>query len=306
MIERCNIDWIHVVVPVKHDPYKLSTGITINVGNDLDFDSATHHFKPRIIKNSCGNTLWIKSSTENSIEISGNVFKFLNQHNVNGSNNLIGLVKEIVLYLQSIDIGVYPDSSDFNNIDKGNFRLFRVDVNKPLFFLTKNEALEYLRFLKKQASYPYRKKEVFENGVYFGMKSKRWVLKFYHKGSEVNKNGNLDDTNELKALADLMIRAEISIKSRQLNEWDLKFGYQWESSDVPEKLMQNIVSKLILPNREEDINEIKTPSHKRFYKACLNGDMESDYSLRTIQRYKKTFLTNYGININNLINKENI
>lgn len=47
MIETCNIDWIHALVTVQHDPLKLSNGVVIHLNNELDYDSATHNYKPK-------------------------------------------------------------------------------------------------------------------------------------------------------------------------------------------------------------------------------------------------------------------
>lgn len=307
MIETCNIDWVHALVTVQHDATQLSSGVVIHLNNELDYDSATHNYKPKIIRSSYDDTIWIKPHTTGSIEISGNFYKFLNHQNITGSNDLQSLVSDLIIHLQALDIGVNPSADDFLNIKQGNFRLFRVDVNTPLLFNTKQDAIVYLNRLKLDASYPYRQKVIYDNGVYFGMKSKRWILKFYHKSEEIRKHEKLDFKidDDLKALADLMIRAEVSIKSKQLKEWDLIFGHQWDS-ETTKNLMSKTLDKMILPEEKRNIemNEIKNTAHRRFYDSYKQGDMNNHYSPRTIQRYKKTFLKDYSININNAAKQE--
>lgn len=303
MKERCNIDWIHALVTVQHDSKQLSSGVVIHLNNELDFESASHNYKPKIFRSSHDDKIWIKPHTSGSIELSGNFYKFLNHQNITGSDNLQALVFDLIVYLQSLDIGVNPSEIDLKNIRQGKFRLFRVDVNKPIMFDTKQDAAMYLNRLKQHASYPYRQKVIYDNGVYFGMKSKRWVLKFYHKGVEVKKHEKLvyGINNDLKAFADLMIRAEVSIRSKQLNEWDLIFGHQWSSS-VVESLMAKLLTKMILPEQNGNIEmiEINNMAHRRFYDSYKQGDMNNHYSHRTIQRYKKVFLRDYAININSV------
>lgn len=295
-----NIDWIHVSVAVKHDPQLISRGIVVHLDNQWDMATAVHHYKAQTLRSSFENTLWIKPSTTGSIEISGNFYKFLNHHNVTGTDDLVGLVTDLINHLTTLEIGIQPTEKELKDIQDGKFRLFRVDVNKAILFDSKVMALDYLEHMKSTSSYPYRKKTIYSNGVYFGMRSKRWCLKFYHKGTEVqtHKNGEFTLSDELKALADLMIRAEMRINSQQLKEWDLQFGYQW-STDIAQGLLDKTLSKLEIPAKPVVVEEPKFESSadRKFYKCWLDGDAEICYSLRTIQRYTKRFLHEYGINI---------
>ena len=262
--------------------------------------TAVHHYKAQTLRSSFENTLWIKPSTTGSIEISGNFYKFLNHHNVTGTDDLVGLVTDLIQHLATLDIGIEPTEEELKDIQDGKFRLFRVDVNKAILFDSKVAALDYLEHLKSAASYPYRKKTIYSNGVYFGMRSKRWCLKFYHKGTEVqvHKSGEFPLDDELKALADLMVRAEMRINSQQLKDWDLAFGHQW-SKDIAQSLLERTLSKLEVPTKPVAVEEPKFESSadRKFYKCWLDGDAETNYSLRTIQRYTKRFLQEFGINI---------
>lgn len=296
-----NIDWIHVSVAVKHDPQLISRGIVVHLDNQWDMATAVHHYKAQTLRSSFENTLWIKPSTTGSIEISGNFYKFLNHHNVTGKDDLVGLVTDLINHLTTLEIGIQPTEKELKDIQDGKFRLFRVDVNKAILFDSKVMALDYLEHMKSTSSYPYRKKTIYSNGVYFGMRSKRWCLKFYHKGTEVqvHKSGEFPLDDELKALADLMVRAEMRINSQQLKDWDLAFGHQW-SKDIAQSLLDKTLSKLEVPTKPIVLEEPKFESRadRKFYKCWLDGDAEINYSLRTIQRYTKRFLQEFGININ--------
>ena len=95
-----------------------------------------------------------------------------------------------------------------------------------------------------------------------------------------------------------MVRAEMRINSQQLKEWDLAFGYQW-SKDIAHSLLERTLSKLEVPTKPVAAEEPKFESSadRKFYKCWLDGDAEANYSLRTIQRYTKRFLQEFGINI---------
>lgn len=297
-----NIDWIHVSLQITHDPKLISRGVVVHLNNDLDFNTATHYYKPQTIRSSFDDALWIKPTTDNSIEISGNFYKFLNHQNVTGTNNLIELVLLLVKHLATLEIGISPKAEELIGIQQGKFRLFRVDVNKPIYFESKSDALNYLENIKLNGSYPYRRKSTYDNTVYFGMRSRRWCLKFYHKGTEVqaHKNKEFQISQEILALADLMIRAEIRINAQQLKEWDLQFGYQWQVGQA-ENLLDRTLKKLILPQQEQKeapLEMMKSKAEKKFYKTWLNDDITEYYSTKTVQRYQKRFLETYGINLN--------
>lgn len=51
------------------------------------------------------------------------------------------------------------------------------------------------------------------------------------------------------------------------------------------------------PNIKESLLKLETNAERRFYLHYLNSEHERFYSTRTIQRYKKSFLLKYGINI---------
>ena len=48
---------------------------------------------------------------------------------------------------------------------------------------------------------------------------------------------------------------------------------------------------------KESLLKLETNAERRFYLHYLNSEHERFYSTRTIQRYKKSFLLKYGINI---------
>lgn len=304
------IDWIHLKIKITHEANLISNGVTIHLNQDLDYNTATHNFKPMILRSSYEDTLWVKPNTSGSIEISGNFYKWLNHQNITGSNDLIGLVVNVVNQLMTMSLGLNPTEQELNDIKKGRFRLYRVDINKALLFDSKQEALNYLSHIKENATYPYKAKTIESNGAYFGKRSKRWNLKFYHKGNEVrsHKKAGFLISDELLAYADLMIRTEIKINSKQLTEWELLFGYQWHEN-IGEILISKKLQALQLPEIKKQVidnEQIKNKAHRKFYSLWKSGEYELYYSQSTIYRMKNVFLKEYSISINTLktINQE--
>jgi II/X family phage/plasmid replication protein len=165
---------------------------------------------------------------------------------VTGCESLIDLVLLTIDKLKKLEL-VDPTDEQLETIRLGRFRIFKVDIKRDIIFESKQNAIQYLSTLKALSTYP-KEKTIFENGIYFGFTSKRWSMCNYYKGQEIRDKPNRSKTSlELKALADLMIRQEIRIRSKQLRTWDLLFGHQWLDLNYIDKFFSNKLEKIYIP-----------------------------------------------------------
>lgn len=303
---KFHIDWLDVVVDVTHDPKKVSSGLTLYLNENFDYDTAQKSFRPKCIESENKHILQVKS-TDNKLKISGNFYKWLNGQNVGGSDSVCDLVIEVLLKLEEMDL-IQPTMDEYEIIRQGKFRIYKIHVKQDIIFDNKNLALTYLEQIKKGGYYPYRRKTIYQNGVYFGLKSKRWVLGFYHKGKEIDqvrKNKSIV-TPEQKALADMMIRSEIKINPLQLKDWDLMFGHEWSNVDDVDKIFKRRLDKLQLPDfsRVIELDEITNRADKKFYSCLKNGDENEYYGRSSIYRMRKKFMNDYNIDIDSVYNNK--
>lgn len=295
-----SVDYLKVKVHVNHDQHALNNGIRVDIrrtGEGYDTEAAMQSFRPIWVQNtaSYSSHLSIKSLSESSLLIEGNFYKWLHGQNVTGSTDLIGLVFAVVKALAAQNPVIEPTQEQLEAIKQGLFDISIVDVNKALLFQDKQEALKYLERLKHNSSYPYRnKKDIESNGVYFGKTSKRWLLKYYHKGTEivVNRKHQKQITPELQAMADVMIRCEMRIKWTQLREWDLLTGDKWDTATVI-KLIDDAHGKLRLP---EAVTLPELPKRYVKFISCLKaGTVVDCYSPATISKMKADLTRNFGL-----------
>ncbi|AZN68683.1 hypothetical protein DX910_10975 [Acinetobacter haemolyticus] len=303
---KFHIDWLDVVVDVTHDPKKVSSGLTLYLNENFDYDTAQKSFRPKCIESENKHILQVKS-TDNKLKISGNFYKWLNGQNVGGSDSVCDLVIEVLLKLEEMDL-IQPTMDEYEIIRQGKFRIYKIHVKQDIIFDNKNLALTYLEQIKKGGYYPYRRKTIYQNGVYFGLKSKRWVLGFYHKGKEIDqvrKNKSIV-TPEQKALADMMIRSEIKINPLQLKDWDLMFAWQWLNTNDLEKIFKWRLDKLQLPDFSKviELDEITNRADKKFYYCLKNGSVENFYVRSSIHRMRKKFMNDYNIDIDSIYNNK--
>ena len=203
---------------ISHDPQKLSKGLKIYLDEDHNFDKAKTSYRSKDIESKNKHTLKVKPVNE-KLRISGNFYKWLHGQNITGCSSIDDLVLDVVKNF--IEMGlVEPTDEQLGILKKGQYRIYQIHVKRDITFDNKQLALDYLDQLKTGGYYPHKRRTIYQNGVYFGQSSKRWVLGYYHKGKEIDQQRIKKDivNPELKALADVTIRAEIKISSTtQLN-----------------------------------------------------------------------------------------
>ena len=207
---------------------------------------------------------------------------------------MIKLVSDAVDKLCKIFDALKPTSLELENLKLGQFQIFRIDLNKALLFEDKQKAQQYLALIKEHGTYPRRKREVENNGIYFGKGSTRTTLLYYYKGKEVDshKKQQVNLTPELKTYADRMVRCEVRLFSQHLRDQDLQYGYCW-NEDLIKELIEGYHDLLNLP---EPISDLDLPSKFiRFLAANKQGALPIAYTATTIARYKRVLAKQYGV-----------
>lgn len=303
---KIEIDWLDVVVDVTHDPKKLSSGLILYLNENFDYDMAQKSYRSKFVESVNKHKLKVKS-INGKLKISGNFYKWLKGENVEGCDNVVDLVVDVIKEFENRDL-VQPTLLEYQIIRNGQFRIYQIHVKQDIIFNNKNLALTYLKQIKKGGYYPYRSKTIYTNGVYFGQKSKRWVLNFYHKGREIDraKNNKCIVTSEQKALADMMIRSEIKIYPLQLKDWDLRFGHQWMNTNDLDNFFKRRLEVLKLPdfNKVIELDKITNRKDRQFYYHLKKRDEELYYCRSSIHRMRKKFMKDYNIDIDSIYNNK--
>lgn len=294
------VDWLKIEIHCDHDSITLSDGMTTYIrkqGDSFDLDNISLSYKKTCLKGSYNSSIFIKSTKESSVlEIEGNFFKFLYGQNITGTTNITKLVSDLIEYLKDNDL-VTPTAEQLKKIECGNFKITLIDLNKALVFETKEKAINYLNRIRTAGSYPNRKnKHVEDNGVYFNKESKRLVIKYYHKGTEIIANSKHQSaiTDDLKALADLTVRFEIRLKWRDLNDKEKLYASSW-SDEFIRNTVDTAHSKLRLP---DEISLEHLPKAYRKFMICYEqGQVHEAYTDSTIKRYKSDLMKKYGISL---------
>jgi II/X family phage/plasmid replication protein len=140
--------------------------------------------------------------------------------------------------------------------------------------------------------------------LYFGKNSRRWSIKFYCKGDEIEARGHkLPDEislrDNLAEYADNKLRGELTLRSIQLKEKNLSIASRWNESTPIEQLISYIES--LHMSEQFSITPIDLeglPACLRaVYKLWKDGeDLRAMYPKTSFYRYRLEFIK-LGIDI---------
>ena len=304
------IDWVSAILPCKHDPSKLISGIVMSF--DAQGENEWTVNKTLTVEGSYSSKIQIKSHTENQIYISGNPTKFLQGHNLFGTNDLVGLMgKFFDELLKHEQLGLCPDPFEYANIKDGHYELSRVDVNETWHLNNEKEVLAWIRAVGESAYLKHRGAGQFSGDTaYFGKHSRRWALKCYSKFMEILAKGHhlpLDlQIPEMIEYARKALRIEGVTRQQELKRRSLHIASNWDI-DTAEELLLEYISKLEMSDvymLDQSVLDTLPPRLRLTYQAWLNGDdLKSVFTHRTFYRVRKE-MEKYGIDISTKSPKE--
>lgn len=297
------IDWVTAILPCKHDPSKLISGMV------MSFDSLGNPEwtvnKKLSVEGSYSSKIQIKSHTDNQIWISGNPTKFLQGHNIFGSNDLVHIMGLFFDALLKFDnLGLSPDPFQYAAIKDGHYALSRVDVNESWHLDNSKDVLAWIRALGTTAYMKHRGAGQFSGDTaYFGKTSRRWSLKCYSKGNEIAVRGHGLHPDlqipELIQYANKSLRIEAVIRQLELKRIGLDVASNWDI-DTAEELLLNYIQNLEMSDvymLKDDVLDTLPTRLRMVYQSWMNGDdLKQIMTKPTFYRVRKQ-LEKYGIDI---------
>lgn len=304
------IDYITFKAKCTHNPEALNSGRSIRTKRVNGSEVLLYEILNRlVVEGTYSKAITIRSHTDGTIEVSGNPAKFIQGHNVFGTNDLPYLVSLIFDRLCSIkELELNPTDFERQLIKDGSYRISRVDVNESYSFPSEQLAKSWLRSAGQSATLKFRGSGQYNgSSLYFGKNSRRSRGIIYHKGDEItsrDKDHRLPDEllliPELLDYANKSLRVELRVFSTQLNELGLELGCNWKKDTASRLLYDQLISKLQLSaNMPLDASILDSLPRKLrlIYSAWFNGeDLRCVLSRPTFYRYR-TELLKFGIDI---------
>ena len=297
------IDWVTMKISCDHDGI-ISNGEVVSLSKDGDsIEWSLIKYLP--VVGSHDATISIRSITQQTIEISGNPVKWLQGHNLFGTNDLHRLIWLFFKELLKIpELNLKPTMEQLNRIKHGKYTLSRIDINETWHLSSRDDVLAWIRACGQKMRLKHRGPGQFSGDtLYWGKGSRRWVLKCYSKGDEINsKKSNFPDdlrTPQMVEYADNALRMEVTLKSNQLREFLLHDASIW-TPETAKMLLLEFMKGLEMSNNirlSDDIVKSLPAGMAMAYLSWWHGsDLKQILSKNTFYRYRRK-LKEYDIDI---------
>jgi II/X family phage/plasmid replication protein len=300
------IDWLTFVAPLAHTageggPFYAGEVIstipdpTAEGGLSIEWET----WKRLRVVGSYSSAVQVKSTTDYlgnpAILVSGNPAKWFQGHNIFGSNDLPGLVLEM-LHRICAARGITPSSADLELWALGLIKLHRVDDTESYQLGNLARVRSALRSMDATANLKHRGRgHYLGDSLLFGKGSRRWSLQFYAKGSEIELHKLPLDLAEssLTDYAQGLLRAEVRMHSLQLVAEHLEFVAYWGDNTASELHRRLIDGLQIAEANMIDAPNLEglSPRIRAAYQLWSDGhDLRALYPRNTFYRYRRELL----------------
>lgn len=261
------------------------------------------------VRGSYDEHLTLRTVARGMIEVDGNPSKFLQGHNIVGSDDLCGLVDAAMCKALAI-LGREPDPADRAEWLAGNWYLSRVDVTQMFELDTLGDVRAWLRSAGELARMRWRGRGTFEGTtLYFGKvaKGKRaanWSLKCYCKADEVQARGRshqlparLPLRDDLLLWVENKLRVELLMRTGELKRYEggrFRRASEWNSESASQMFADyfgkmELGENVMLP---VELEENLRPALRLAYNSWKAGnDLRALLPRRTFYHYRKSILT---------------
>ncbi|RZO82772.1 MAG: hypothetical protein EVA65_16540 [Oceanococcus sp.] len=310
------IDFVQAVLEFRHTGQicagfkgQWDTDGTIEWTTDIGMNVEGSHDSRIMIRsqNKCD------EDTFKEVYISGNPAKFLQGHNLFGSDDLLSLMAYALR--RALDaIGKPVDEFTYRRWLVGaGVEIKMVDITYMWHVGSRDKARTWLRALSHTGHMKHRGRGEFRGEtLYYGRKSRRWAMKMYCKGDELDskKKGHrlpgsffIDpyklDGKRLQLYADDCVRFELRLLSLELKRLHLDEGTWWQTVDALQLFRAHLQGLQMSEQKlRYEALELELPDHlSKTYRMWRKGyDLRTMLNKATYYRHRKDLLE-HGVDI---------
>lgn len=294
------IDWIKAVIPCRHEG-RIGDGMVISVDDDGELQWQTLKRKP--VEGSFSSKIHIKTHDIDYILIDGNPAKFLQGHNIFGTNDLLGLNLEFFSRVCE-SCGLDPSPEDINSWKTGDYTLLRIDITTSFKLPSQNDVMAWIRAASGLSRGKHQNISAYSGEtIYLGQNSRRISLKIYNKWRELKKHPLPDFLPFKKKLEDYalpLLRSEVRLLSMELKRRDLAKADHWKNPEVIHEIIAERIGTLKMNEKirlaDKEIEQLP-PRLLGVYELWKQGsDLRNIYPKATFYRYRAE-LSKHGIDL---------
>lgn len=300
------IDWVTAIIPFVHEPLNGGSVLKVLPSGEVDWESPCRlrvegsHEQGITVRSQGGDGAGM--ATE--LVIGGNPSKFLQGHNIFGSDDLRSLVFDTLITIaSSLDAPLSFEIIDL--VRAGGYRLARIDINYMFELPTIGDVKSWLRAAEFKSKTRHGRPSSKAGTLYWGKHSRRWSIKAYSKGEEIQgaKSHKLLDcfkNTPLNDFAQNKLRVELTLRAKELEKIGLSGTHSWRT-DTPLQIFNEYLKRIEMSEQIALSTQvlIDLPSYLRTtYVLWKDGHNPREFlSKPTFYKHRKA-LVEYGIDIN--------
>lgn len=314
------IDWLTMEVPLRH-PAPINGGHVTSISPEGEVEWTT--LKRIAVAGSHEMGLQVRTCTHTAepcsrLHISGNPAKFLQGHNLWGSDDTVALVLAVIYRVAEV-LGITMHPEDEDRIHRGHVKLTRVDCTLMFHLANQGEVMSWIRAAEQTGYMTHRGRGRLAGGstLYFGKSSRRWVLKCYAKGPEIMANRNKQPAilghAAAQEYASKALRVELELKSMELKRLGLDALSMWSMFDtlsfgsVTARLLHDKLGNMTMTTTNaltpEALQALRPPLRLAVQAWESGADLRTTMTKPTFYRYRKELLP-LGIDIATILPKD--
>ena len=313
------IDWLTMLAPLPH-PAIIAGGFVTSIDKHgvVEWEAV----KRQQVQGSFSTGLTVRTATHtpdqcSHVWVEGNPVKFFQGHNLWGTDDLPSLaVATLCEVARRLGIAVAGDT--LHAWESGQVQLTRVDCTESFHLDNRAQVLAWLRAAEQTAHLSHRGRGQLVKGstLYFGKQSRRWSLKLYAKGQEIEAKGHgqdaILDLPHARAWADRALRAELTLRSMELKRLTLDTVSAWLPVDgvpfaVTGKLLHDKLGSMTMTTTRAisaELLDTLRPALRVVVQAWEAGaDLRETLPKATFYKFRAELLP-HGIDIATLLPKD--
>lgn len=256
------IDWLKVRL-LSAPPIAAGRVVSIDADGAIEWQSE----RRVCVEGSYSSKVQVRNAYPSGLEFDGNPAKFLQGHNVFGSEDLHALVVAFVTRVAAV-LGVDLGCAALSDLARGVVVVARVDIARGFKCGSRKLAHQAVAVLRDRATIKYRgapSNSYRDQTVYFAQNSRRSSVKAYAKGAELELprsrlHEDLPFRDHILAEADDVLRIELTLRSMELKRLGLDLAANWSTLGItPADLLGRELAKLSISDltmRNDQVAEL--------------------------------------------------
>lgn len=309
------IDWVTCKIRWPHVP--IASGALVSITPEGETEWATPKRVP--VEGSHSSQITVSSTgaagegLAEFLSISGNPSKFLQGHNLFGSDDLIALMVDTVQKIDSVLVlGI--DETAMKRVRAGDFEVSMVDVNYSFTLANQKDVMSWIHAAEFKSRSRFGRPISRPGTIYWNKHSRKWAIKAYSKFNELVNGGKahrLPDTlgaaaGQLIEWAENVLRIELRLLKRELQH--LKLTKAADLAPRVHELFAEYQSRIVMNGQRriaaEKLLELPTKLRATYTLWAEGHFMPELLAKATFYRHRKELLE-HGVDISITCDTEN-